>query len=104
MKKYNNVRGFNKNKMTGHVSYVYYQKYDKCKSLGFTHNKYDRAKKQKLNYNIDPNSNDNCYVKTEVEYYNSNKYRKTPEYSKYRIHSSDIPLIKNIIKSNKKRR
>ena len=54
MREYKRVRGFVVNKRSGHPSYAYWQKDNKVNSVGFTHNKYDIADKQKLKHNIDP--------------------------------------------------
>ena len=92
------------NRKTGHTSYAFKQSYDMVDSLGFTHNKNDFAKKQKLNYNINPKDNTDCYVKTKVERQKYNTYRKKEEYKNYRIHKKDESIISTLIKSNKKGR
>lgn len=96
------IKGFVMNRKTGHVSYAYSQNKVDVKSIGFTHNKFDKAPKRKLEHNIDPNDKSKCYVKTKVENYKYNDYRYKPEYKDYRIHDKDKPLINGII--NKKRR
>lgn len=92
------------NRKTGHTSYAYFQKDKEVHSLGFTHQSEDKASKRKLRHNVNPEDSRNCYVKTDVEIQKHNTYRKKPEYSKYRIHKEDMPLISSVIKSNKKRR
>ena len=105
MRKFKQVKGFNMNKKTGHVSYAYRQNKDMVSSLGFTHNPDEKySKKSKLKYNINPYDNSPCYVKTKVEVQHFNKYKYKPEYSNYRFHDEDKPLISKLIKRNKKRR
>ena len=103
-KKVKNVKGFQMNRKTGHVSYVYEQKQKKAKSIGFTHNKDDKAPKRKLNHNINPNDLGHCYAKTKIEIQKSSDYRSKQDYKGYKIHAEDKPIIVEIIKNNKKRR
>lgn len=91
------------NRKTGHTSYAYWQKDKNVHSLGFTHNPFDKADKQKLSHNINPNDTTDCYVKTKVERQKYNTYREKEEYKNYRIHKSDKPKIENIIFHNKKK-
>ena len=107
MKKVKRVKGFVMNRKTGHASYAYRQDDIIVSSLGFTHNKFDRAKKRKMQYNIDPKDGSPCYVKTDIEKQKYNTYREKPEYKNYRIHDKDRRLINSIISKNsrhKKRR
>lgn len=105
MKKIKRIKGFVMNKKTGHTSLAYKQNKTEVSSIGFTHNRFDRADKRKLNYNINPNDNTSCFAKTKVEKQKYNEYRYKDEYKNYRIHSKDKPLINKIIQSdNKKRR
>lgn len=106
MKKTKKIQGFVMNRKTGHTSYAYWQKDKNVHSLGFTHNPFDKAKKKKLGYNINPNDKSDCYVKTEIERQKYNTYREKEDYKNYRIHKSDGPKIKQIIQNNshKKRR
>ena len=92
------------NKRTGHTSYAYKQEFDTVKSIGFTHNKFDKSKKRKMRYNIDPKDDSPCYVKTKIEKQKYNTYRSKPEYSRYRIHDDDKEKIQKLINENKKRR
>lgn len=101
MKKVKKIKGFVLNRKTGHPSYAYQQKFDKVKSIGFTHSKNDIADKKRLNYNINPNDNDSCYVKTNVEKQRYNDYRYKKDYSGYRIHKDDKQTIQNIIAKDK---
>ena len=99
--KFKPVKGFNRNKKTGHVSYAYYQKGNNVKSLGFTHNDDKRyGKLSKLKRNIDPTDTEDCYVKHNIENYKSNFYKYDTRYKDYRIHKLDKPLIDSIIKNN----
>lgn len=93
------------NKRTGHPSLIFKQSGDNVKSLGFTHDGDESIfKKEKLKHNIDPNSNEKCYVKKKVEKYTTNDYKKRKEYETYRIHNEDKPLIRNLINKSKKER
>ena len=104
MKKVKRVKGFVMNKKTGHTSYAYWQYNKDVHSLGFTHNKNDIADKKQLIYNINPEDERDCYVKTKIEKQKYNNYREKPEYKKYRIHHDDYPTIDFIIKQNKIKR
>ncbi|MBQ3214183.1 MAG: hypothetical protein IJB10_04185 [Clostridia bacterium] len=102
MKKIKKIKGFVMNRTTGHASYAYKQKKTMVSSLGFTHNKFDKSEKRILHKNIDPYDNTDCYVKLKIEKQPYNKYRYKSDYSNYRFHEKDKPLINSII--NKKRR
>ena len=104
MKKYKKINGFVMNRKTGHTSYAYGQKNDMVNSLGFTHNKDDKASKVRLKHNINPNDSNDCYVKTQVERQRYNTYRNKPDYKNYRIHKEDNYLISTIIQNNNKKR
>lgn len=92
------------NRRTGHVSLAFKQQFDKVSSLGFTHNKLDKASKRKMRHNINPDDPSDCYVKTQIEKQKHNDYRRKAEYKDYRIHKEDKPLINSLIFGNKKRR
>ena len=104
------VKGFVMNRKTGHTSYAYKQKGVSVKSIGFTHNKNDKAEKAKLKHNINPKDDTDCYVKIKVEKQKYNTYRKKQDYKDYRLHKDDKPKIDRIImadekaEKNKKRR
>lgn len=98
------VSGFQMNRKTGHTSYAFRQNQDKVKSIGFTHNKDDRADKVQLKHNINPKDSSDCFAKTKVEEQRYNTYRNKPEYANYRVHNDDKKTIAKIIKDNKKRR
>lgn len=97
-----NVKGFQLNRITGHPSYVYWQKDTNARSVGFTHNEKDFAPKRKMKYNINPNDTEDCYIKTQIEINKYNDYRSKSEYKFFRIHKDDLPLLNNIINKNKK--
>ena len=103
MREYKRVRGFVVNKRSGHPSYAYWQKDNKVNSVGFTHNKYDIADKQKLKHNIDPKDTSDCYVKTKIEKQRYNDYRYNSNYAGYRIHKDDRQTIQNIVANDKSR-
>lgn len=94
------VTGFVTNRKTGHVSDIVKQKGAMVNSIGFTHNKNDRAEKVKLKHNINPNDSRDCYAKTKVEVQRYNTYRNNPDYVNYRIHKEDKPTIQRIILEN----
>lgn len=73
-------------------------------SIGYTHNKDDKAEKRKLKHNINPKDKQDCYAKTKVEKQRYNTYRKKVEYSEYRIHPEDKHIIDSIISNDKKKR
>lgn len=107
MKKVKKVKGFVMNRKTGHTSYAFKQRDTMVDSLGFTHDKDFQASKRRLNYNIDPEDTERCYVKTKVERQKYNTYREDKKYSNYRFHKDDMPIINSIIdkaKSKKKKR
>lgn len=91
-------RGFYKNKLTGHPSYVFKQNNKNVSSLGFTHNKFDFADKEQLKHNINTNDNSPCFVLTKIQRQKDNTYKQKEEYSKYRIHNKDKAIIDKIIK------
>lgn len=95
------VKGFQMNRKTGHVSYAFSQKKQNVESLGFTHNKNDKAPKVRLQHNINPDDTQDCFVKTTVERQKSNQYKANSKYSKYRIHEDDKTLIEIIIQTDK---
>lgn len=103
-KKIKRVKGFVMNRKTGHVSYAFKQEDKNVNSLGFTHNGKDIASKKKLKYNINPNDETDCYVKTNIEKQKYNTYRQNEKFHNYRIHSDDLILIKMLMNENKKRR
>ena len=92
------------NRKTGHVSYAFNQCKQNIDSLGFTHNSFDKAKKEKLIYNINPKDTSNCYVKTKIEKQKYNTYREKEEFKDYRIHKVDRPKIDKIISHRDKKR
>lgn len=96
------VKGFVMNRKTGHTSYAYKQKGVSVKSVGFTHNKNDKAEKEKLKHNINPKDDSDCYVKIKVEKQKYNTYRKKKDYKDYRLHKDDKPKIDRIIKADEK--
>ena len=81
------------NRKTGHVSYVFKQHDKDINSLGFTHNKNDKANKQLLIHNINPRDDSPCFVKTKVEKQKFNDYRYSDKYKDYRIHNDDKQLF-----------
>jgi len=104
-KKNKKLNGFYMNDKTGHVSKPFWQKFNKVKSFGFTHNKDDEAPKKRMKYNINPNDKSDCYVKKNVEYQNYKDYKRKSKYDKYRIHKDDEALLEKIKRAdNKKRR
>ena len=67
------------------------------KAIDFTHDpKEDIDAKEKMQKNINPRDNDDCYVKIKVSKKKNNKYKDEPEYSGYRIHEKDRKLIEEI--------
>lgn len=67
------------------------------KAIDFTHNpKEDIDAKEKMQKNINPRDNDDCYVKIKVSKKKNNKYKDEPEYRDYRIHQKDRKLIEEI--------
>ena len=97
------ISGFQTNRKSGHVSFAFKQKGVEVNSIGFTHNKDDRADKVKLNHNINPNDKTDCFAKTKVETQRYNTYRNNPNYKDYRIHPEDRPIINKIITSDKEK-
>lgn len=61
------VQGFKMNKKTGHPSFAFWQKDKQVHSVGFTHNKEDKAPKEQLKHNINPKDDSSCFVKKEIE-------------------------------------
>ena len=102
MKKAKKIKGFVMNRVTGHTSYAYWQHDKDVHSVGFTHNRFDRARKRKMQYNINPKDGSPCYVKTDIEKQKYNTYREKPEYKNYRIHDKDRRLVNSIISKNSK--
>lgn len=103
-KKVKKVKGFQMNRKTGHPSYAFYQKDTNVHSIGFTHNRDDRASKVELKHNIDPNDARECFAKTVVEIQKNTTYRRTQNTEEMRIHEEDRGIIAEIVKTNKKRR
>ncbi|MBR4002644.1 MAG: hypothetical protein IKI95_01055 [Clostridia bacterium] len=101
-KNYRNVKGFQKNKKTGHPSFVFWQKNKKVKGFGFTHDFDYKGEKHLMNENIDPLDKSPCYVKKQIEKNNYNDYKYDSKYKDYRIHSSDKPFLNYLIKQDKK--
>lgn len=102
-KKIKRLKGFYMNRKSGHPSYVFSQKDKNTKSLGFTHNKNDKAPKEELTHNIDPNGKGKSFVKIKVENQKVRDFRNIPEYKDYRIHREDLPIIVKIIENDKKK-
>lgn len=101
---YKQIRGFVMNRKSGHTSYAFRQSSKNVQSLGFTHNKDDKADKQKLKHNIDPNDTSDCYVKTKIEHQKYNDYRYAQKYKNYRIHPDDKAKVYYIIGSRKQKK
>lgn len=83
-----------KRKKNGHPVYVYGESNKKRKYLVFTH-KPEKGKEYnfvKLKYNIDPNDNDDCYLKKSFEI--SDRTSLVKPNVKYRIHNSDKETVK----------
>lgn len=92
-----NTDKFYMNKKTGHPSKPIQQKGHMVTSLGFTSDpKQDIVKKTKLNHNIDPNSNEDCYVKNKQEVYEVRVYKTKSKFDTFRIHEDDIPIIEEL--------
>ncbi len=104
MKQYKRVRGFVRNKTTGHVSFAFWQKDNKVNSVGFTHNADDKAEKRRLSHNIDPEDNSPCFVKTKVEKQQYTKYRYDKKYRSYRLHNDDKKVIASIVARDKSKK
>ena len=96
-------KGFYKNKKTGHPSFVYWHKDMLVHSIGFTHNKHDFADKIKLNHNINPNDNSECFALTKIQEQKDSDYKNKKEYEDYIIHNDDKSIIKQIIESKKRK-
>lgn len=102
--KVKNVKGFNMNRKSGHPSLVYWQKDKHTKSLGFETNKDKFVETKQLKHNINPKSNESCFVKTKIENQKYNDfYNPYGKYNDYRIHKEDKSLIDIIIKNDKQK-
>lgn len=83
-----------KRNKNNHPVYVYSASNDLRKYLVFTHTP-EKGKEdnfEKLNYNIDPNDNKDCYVKKTYEV--SNKESLIKPQKNYKIHDDDREIIK----------
>lgn len=98
------ILGFNLNKKTGHVSWVFGRRNDKIKAVGFTHNEKSKDPKVKLKHNINPKDKSPTYAKTVVEKQTASDYKKKAKFKDYRIHTEDKPTIDKIIQQNAKKK
>ena len=89
-----NKKRSDKRQKNSHPVYVYGESHKKRKYLVFIHTP-EKGKEynyEKLNYNIDPNDNSDCYLKKTYEI--SDRTSLVKARIKYRIHESDKQKIK----------